>query len=182
MLWWYVLKKLGSTSGFSLIELLIVTSVAVILMMAAAPSFTQLLDNLQLESAANRLATQFKQTRFEAIRRNQKLYIHNLGMASPTKNTWCVLVTANTTAPPSCAHEQVISGLHGDAFSRLSISNSKVRLSVDPVRAITGSGTAYVLTSPGMGAGVSVEVKISSKSRVRVCSVGQVVGFEDCGP
>ncbi|MGR5144858.1 GspH/FimT family pseudopilin [Photobacterium sp. DNB23_23_1] len=174
------MKKLGSASGFSMIELLIVTSVAVILIMVAAPSFTQILDSQQLGSATNRLALLFKQARLEAIRRNQELYIHNLDMAVPTKNSWCVLVTASATTPASCAFSQVISSLHGESFPRLSVKGSKARISLDPARAITGSGMAYTLTSPEMGAGVSVKVNISSKSRVRICSVGTVVGYESC--
>ncbi|WP_197068607.1 GspH/FimT family pseudopilin [Photobacterium gaetbulicola] len=176
------MRKLGSASGFSMIELLVVTSIAVILMLAAAPSFTQLLDTQQLESATNRLAVQFKQARLEAIRRNQVLYIHNLEMSTPTKNSWCVLVTTSAVAPVTCDLTQVISSLQGDAFPRLSISNTKSSVNVDPSRAITGSGMTYSLTSPDMAEGKSVDVKISSKSRVKVCSVGTVTGFEKCGP
>ncbi len=62
-----------STHGFSLIELCITTTVAVLLVASAVPSLQGLLDRQRLQGAAARLATDVQQVRTDAVARNDAL-------------------------------------------------------------------------------------------------------------
>ena len=172
--------KLRETKGFTVVELLVVTAVAVILVLAAAPSFTQILDAQQMRSVSERLALNFKQTRLEAIRQNKEIYIHNLNMDSPNVGSWCVLVTESAGTPASCAVTQVIRRLDGERFPRITAYTTVSALRLDPARAIVGSGMSYVLKRQDMADDESVQVVISGKSRVTICAKGGVSGYEAC--
>ncbi len=62
--------KPRSTSGFSLLELVVVTAVILILLGVGLPFFTQAYRDYQLNDAATQVAGILKAARLEAIRRN----------------------------------------------------------------------------------------------------------------
>jgi type IV fimbrial biogenesis protein FimT len=59
-----------SSSGFTLMELLVVISIAMVLMGIAIPSFLSWLPTLRLSSAARQVATDLQIARMRAISRN----------------------------------------------------------------------------------------------------------------
>ncbi len=63
-------ERLDGSSGFSLVEALVVVFVVGLTTLAAAPSFTTQLSKLRLESTATDIANLMRQTRLRAIRDN----------------------------------------------------------------------------------------------------------------
>ncbi len=68
--------KPRATSGFSLLELVVVTAVIFIILGVGLPFFTQAYRDYQLNDAATQVAGILKATRFEAIRRNAPVPIN----------------------------------------------------------------------------------------------------------
>jgi type IV fimbrial biogenesis protein FimT len=83
-----------SKLGFSLIELLIAISIAAILLVMAAPSFTSFLNANRVTSQANELLATFQIARIESIRRGVSVVVcgsSNANSAAPScsgSSTW----------------------------------------------------------------------------------------------
>lgn len=63
----------GCSTGFSLIELMVVVSLIAILASLAAPSFTGLIERYRVESARDNLVSSAQLARIEAIRQGQRV-------------------------------------------------------------------------------------------------------------
>lgn len=65
--------------GFTLLELLVGLTVVSILLLTAMPSFTQFIQNTRVETATEDLFNAVQLTRTNAITRNQRVTMRNLG-------------------------------------------------------------------------------------------------------
>ncbi|BBM00709.1 GspH/FimT family pseudopilin [Microbulbifer sp. GL-2] len=65
--------------GFTLLELLVGLTVVSILLLTAMPSFTQFIQNTRVETATEDLLNAVQLTRTNAITRNQRITMRNLG-------------------------------------------------------------------------------------------------------
>ncbi|QFT53480.1 hypothetical protein FIU95_02680 [Microbulbifer sp. THAF38] len=65
--------------GFTLLELLITLAVLSIFLLIGLPSFTQMLQNTQLQTAAEEFFASVQLTRTNAITRNQRVTMRNMG-------------------------------------------------------------------------------------------------------
>lgn len=83
-----------SNAGWTLIELLIVLTIATILMLLAHPSFTQLIDKQRIDTAARDLFSSIMLTRSEAIRRNKRVDLAPIDGVD-WRNGWSIFVNAN---------------------------------------------------------------------------------------
>lgn len=76
--------------GFTLVELLVTLSIAVILMGIAVPSFQQLISSTSMTSQANEFETALNFTRSEAVKRNTRVSLckSRSGTACITTGGW----------------------------------------------------------------------------------------------
>lgn len=79
-------KTPNTSSGFSLIELMVVVSLIAILASLAAPSFTGLIERYRVESARDNLVTSAQLARVEAIRLGQRVVMRR--KADCPNNDW----------------------------------------------------------------------------------------------
>lgn len=87
--------------GFTLLELMVAVSVLAILTVAAAPSFSDMLQRYRLRGAADEVASLLANARAEALMRNRDVSVVFTGSGSD----WCV---GATSAPePSAAGDAV---------------------------------------------------------------------------
>ena len=123
-----------ASAGFSVVELVVSTSVMLILTAIAIPTFMRSLRTYQLNDAATRLAAMLKFTRFEAVRQNKKV---SLLMAPPASGSgWIVWTGPSTDTGASPTEKQTL--IAGFA--------SLVTAGFPPGPTIAGSGTPTVLS------------------------------------
>jgi type IV fimbrial biogenesis protein FimT len=119
-----------ATRGFTLIELLITLVIAAILVSLAAPSFRNLILDLQLSNAANDLITDIYLARSEAVTRNQEVVIcatTDPMAANPTcltggkewRTGWVVCVENDLTPEDDCDPGEPILARHAALDNRI---------------------------------------------------------------
>lgn len=92
--------KPTASSGFTLIEILIVIVVLAIILALGVPSFVDTLDKRRLTNATKSLTSQIQQARTFSILLNRPVVVV-FEVASPTN--WCLGVTDNSTCSCSTA-------------------------------------------------------------------------------
>jgi type IV fimbrial biogenesis protein FimT len=147
-------------TGLTLLELAIVLAVLAVLGTLALPSMGAHLAHTRLQAAAQALADDITNARFEAAGRGQALHVEPVAGAS-----WCWAVSAT----PGCACGQV----QACQLHRVSAADhAQVRLlQAQPARLDpTGTalaGTVAVLESPR---GERLRVEVSALGRARLCA------------
>lgn len=168
--------------GLTLIELAIVVAIAAIVVAAAAPSFTALIDARRLDGAATRLAADLQLARSEAIARNRPLRLSLVAGDGAT----CWIVHSGSAADCSCdAAAATCAGgarairsvvLPGD--ERVSVAGNVASIVFDPLHGTsTPTGTLRVVGARG----AAVHHVVNVVGRVRSCSPGgAVAGYSPC--
>jgi type IV fimbrial biogenesis protein FimT len=72
-------KSIHYGKGFTLIELMMTISIAVIVLTIGVPSFTQTINNSRLTTNINELVTSLNYARSEAVKRNQPVTVRKTG-------------------------------------------------------------------------------------------------------
>lgn len=148
--------------GLTLIELMIVLAVLAVLGALALPSYGARAQRARLQGTAQMLATDVAQTRFEAARRGQPLYLQSAGAGS---DGWCWAIA--TTAGCPCGQQQACELSHVAAADHPGVSLADpLDLRFDP-DGNAGSRAAVRLSSRG---GETLRVEVSALGRARVCS------------
>lgn len=93
------LKARYSASGFSLIELMVVLTVAAILLTIGVPSFSALIENQRMTTTVNNLFAAVNLTRAEALQRGARVDLAPLDGES-WENGWAVFVDADGDQVP----------------------------------------------------------------------------------
>jgi type IV fimbrial biogenesis protein FimT len=89
-------KSIHYGKGFTLIELMMTISIAVIVLTIGVPSFTQTINNSRLTTNANELLTSLNIARSEAIKRNIQIFVRRKGNASQNWDSgWDVFIDLN---------------------------------------------------------------------------------------
>ncbi|PYP89635.1 MAG: hypothetical protein DMF61_02910 [Blastocatellia bacterium AA13] len=151
--------RIASEAGFSIIELLIVTAFAAIIMTMTVMTFQKGLERYQLRGTAARMAWQIERARSIALKYNQTL---TLGFTA--QNTQFGL----TCACPEAASE----------LSNLSVSNNN-SLSAYPTLTIKGNGTIQA-TAPTITIddrkGRRISITINNAGRTVVGDITESTG------
>jgi type IV fimbrial biogenesis protein FimT len=129
--------SLPRQSGFTLIELMVVITVALILLGIAVPSFQTVVNSSRLTSAANEMLAALQTARTEAIRYNLRAMV--------------CLSTNSNTATPTCAGSGATNAIGWIAFTDVdkssaynSSTDKLLRVAtVNPVVQIRGSAAVY---------------------------------------
>ncbi|MDP1902193.1 MAG: GspH/FimT family pseudopilin [Rubrivivax sp.] len=152
------------TAGLTLLELAIVMAVMAVLAALALPSLGAQLAHKRLQSAAQALADDITNARFEAAGRGQALQLEFEAGAA-----WCWAVTAT----PGCACGQA----QACQLQRVrSVDHAQVRLlqaralRLDPAGTAPGGEVALLESARGE----RLRVEVSPLGRPRVCAVAGV--------
>lgn len=86
-------QKLKNISGFTLLELMVVVTIAAILMAIAIPSFNEAIRNNRLTTYANDLVTAMNVARSEAVKRGVPVFVRSSG--ANWENGWDVFIDIN---------------------------------------------------------------------------------------
>jgi type IV fimbrial biogenesis protein FimT len=158
--------------GLTLLELMIALAVLAIVASLTLPSFSSATERARLKSAAQTLAADLAEARFEAAQRGQPLYIDYGG-----GNDWCWAVA---TAPGcSCGQAQACqlkTVRAGDHAGIALLEAGAVRL--DPAGATEGETSTALFQS---SRGESLRVELTPLGRTRICTPqGNVSGYPPC--
>jgi type IV fimbrial biogenesis protein FimT len=156
--------------GLTLLELVIALAILAIVATLALPSFGAGAERTRLRLAAETLASDLAEARFEAAKAGRALHLP--AQAGPA---WCWAVA--TTPDCGCAAAAPCQLKAERAASHAGVTLVEVRAaSFDPGGAATGGGA--LLRS---GRGEELRVELSPLGRPRVCAPGgAVVGYPAC--
>ena len=169
--------------GLTLLELAIVVAIAAILVAAAAPSFTALIDARRLDAAATRLAADIQFVRSEAIARNRAL---RLSVIAGTDAS-CWVVHSGAAADCRCSandgavcggEARAIKGVALAAAERVGVAGNVGSIVFDPLHGTsTPTGTLRLTSARGR----AVHHVVNVVGPVRSCSPeGAVPGYPAC--
>ena len=163
--------------GFTLIELMVVVALGAILLMLAAPSFTNFLAKRRVEGVASELATDLQYARSEAVQRNAVVRVifgtscYAIHVAGTTDATSC---TSLGTGAVNVKTVQLTSATTvGLAFTS---NNSKAFIEFDPVRGMAIDSTAadasghIDVTSPSSSGNWQLRELVTKVGRIKTCS------------
>lgn len=160
--------------GLTLIELVIVLGIAAILVAAGLPSYADMTSRHRLAMAAQQLAMELQQARYEAVQLNRPVYV---GFRAGPQ--WCFAVSQEPacdcagTLPAACAQRR------GDAQSYGGVAMEQAQSVVfDPRLGQAGVPLAATLR---LGERIA-EVQLAGSGRARACArQGDLPGLPRCG-
>jgi type IV fimbrial biogenesis protein FimT len=149
--------------GFTLIELAMALAVMAVLATLALPSLGARLDRQRLQGAAETLAADLAEARFEAAKRGTTLFVESADAAEG--NAWCWAVA--TQAGCNCGQPQACQ-LHATRSS----DHPGVRMTGGLSVQLDPSGTALTAQSARLEGlkGDRLRVELSTLGRPRICA------------
>jgi type IV fimbrial biogenesis protein FimT len=109
-------------SGFSLVEMMVVTGVAVLLLSIGVPGFRTLIENQKLTTTVNDFFSAINLVRSEAIQRGARVDMMPLDGGSDWTKGWIVFADNNDTRKPDIGDEIIFT--HGPAAGGLAIEDN----------------------------------------------------------
>lgn len=135
-----ILKK---SAGFTLVELMMVIAILAILITIGIPSFTTLIKNNRLTSAANNLAGAVHFARAEAVRRNLDVHVSAVEVGNPGKG---LRVWFDTDEDNGFDDGEELRVLRFPAAPFVVAASDEIELSVNARGVMTGTGADNKLT------------------------------------
>ncbi|MGV3740843.1 MAG: GspH/FimT family pseudopilin [Burkholderiaceae bacterium] len=111
----------GFPSGYSIVELMTVLTIAAIFLAIGVPAFQGLLDRMRIAAAANDFFAAVTLTRSEAIRRGRRMDLLPAD-GRDWKNGWMILVDANLNQKADAGEEVVLA--HGPVHADIQIRHA----------------------------------------------------------
>ncbi len=134
--------------GFSLIELLVVLSIAVILLGIGVPNMQQYIVSTRLATAANEFFTALNVARSEAVRRGQQVTVITNGTAGSRDWTtgWTMFVDTNANGTLDAGEEVLRVGAALDApMTVMGSANFGTVIAFDSTGRLTSGGGSFVI-------------------------------------
>ena len=159
-------------AGLTLLETMVAVAIVAVLASLAVPGFGATLARLHLKSAAERVAADMAEARFEATRRGQAIHLH-----FEPGTAWCYAVATapgcGCGAPQACQLRQALGRDHaGVVMARAE------DLHFDPAAGTASIPAAVQLHS---SRGETLQVEMTRLGRARVCAPAHgVPGYPAC--
>lgn len=181
----------STSSGLSLIELMVTLLVAVILLGSAQPLFAELIDTRRLSGATDLIRSQLQFARSEAIKQMRPMVATYL-MSNSTdwrigirEESVCDTSITDPDAPDACSipgpDGRSLTILDGRDFRGISASANRPATEFNPIHgSAMGTNVTLTLTTPG---GKEARVIIGNIGRIRTCSPAgnqRIVDFPPC--
>ena len=171
--------------GFTLIELMTVVAVAGIVMTAALPSLSGVIETRRIEGVATQMASDLQFARSEAVLRNQSVRVTFQADAAGAAACYVVHTGSagqcqcNASGPAHCEGDaQAIKTVALDSDQRVSLQANVATMVFDPLHG-TATPTAMLRITGTQGRAVHQVVNIMG--RVRSCSPQAAVsGYRAC--
>jgi type IV fimbrial biogenesis protein FimT len=159
--------------GLTLIELMVVLAITAVLMTLAVPSFGAQVSRQRLKSAAEALAADLAEARFEAARRGSALHVQ---FAQGPAWCWSVATTSGCDChvPQQRCQVKAVQSAEHPGVSLAQSSNALF----DPANGSSvGNGTALLRSARGD----ELQVGLTRLGRVRVCAPqSAALGYPRC--
>jgi type IV fimbrial biogenesis protein FimT len=200
-------EGLGSSGGFTLIELMIVMVIVAIGVTLAVPTFENIAQKRQTTSEAEQLAAFLGLAQSEAIKRNEEVSINLtttsdgiqcVGLVFGTADCDCIIKIPDSDTPPnnSCHFDGILQYMNVDEFSKSSMlsyakysSDSYRNFTFDPVRGfmttadLASSLNARTFLIESTSADYQLQVEVSVVGQIRIVNsdcTKQVPGYPGC--
>lgn len=166
-------KKIEASKGLTLIELLVVIAILGIVTAIGLPSFKSIMNNSRLTTNANMLVASLNLARSEAIKRNTKVYVANVGSAEQTwENGWNVFIDGNgdKTFDPNNDKDILLKTYQAlDSNYTLRVGGMiKSKLAYKPNGLLSGLGDSFRLCTADADINNSRKITLNSIGRARV--------------
>jgi type IV fimbrial biogenesis protein FimT len=152
--------------GLTLIEIVVALAVLAVLGTLALPSFGARMDRERLVSAAEALAADINEARFEAARQGQPL--HLVASGGPA---WCWQVTSLPDCPCGSGQACTLRSARDTDHPGVSL-RSNTQLTLNAQGRADSPGAAFELANTR---GLALRVSVSAMGRAHVCSRGGAV-------
>ncbi len=155
------------SSGFTLLELIIVIAIIAILAALAVPSFKTTVEKQRTIGTAEAVLADLRWARAEAIKRNLKVRVTFI-----TGSSWSYTINVDPTGSNT-----LLKTVNGSDFpsTTLSAAFGGVYTTFDPIRGTNPNNGTATIASDNFSAGVIV----STLGRIRICGIE---GYEACPP
>jgi type IV fimbrial biogenesis protein FimT len=158
--------------GLTLLEMMVAVAIVAVLASLAVPGFGATLARLHLKSAAERVAADMAEARFEATRRGQAMHLHFEPGAQ-----WCYAVATAPAcgcgSPQPCQLRQTLGRDHAGV-----VLEHAQDLHFDPAAGTASIPAAVLLRSSH---GETLQVEMTRLGRAKVCAPeSEALGYPRC--
>lgn len=157
-------------AAFTLIELLIVITIVAVLAAIAYPNFANFIERQKLVSSAERLSSDLRWARSEAIKRNESVTID---FVDGNNGSWNYIISDE---------DGVIKSFTASDIADYSIISMTQNFGADDTgfSPVIGNAIENGTVSFVSGNGSDLQVILSMLGRVRICSNAGLMGYETC--
>lgn len=156
--------------GFTLLEAMIAVALVALVGTLALPQFSGSAERARLKAAAETLASDFSEARFESARRGRGLHVEFM-----PGNAWCWSVSTNAgcgCGEAPCRLKATLAGEHAG----IGLVDARSAHFQDDGSAPDGAGALFESTR-----GEQLKVELSVLGRSKVCAPGgKVAGYPAC--
>ncbi|CED70645.1 putative type IV pilin [Aliivibrio wodanis] len=163
--------------GFTLFELVLTTAVISILLMAAAPNFSRLIEQQEIKRLSGEVEGFFIQAKSESVLQNKSLKVFYI----VESNDWIISLNPEGSTIGSIADIKLssLSYIQSQDYPNLFISSSVLSLTFNPVRATPHMPASFLIYK-----NTNEKLKLSIHNitgRITVCGEGGVYyDFKSC--
>jgi type IV fimbrial biogenesis protein FimT len=159
-------RRSRHSRGLTLIELMIAIAVVAVLMSLAVPSFGSALQRQRLKGAAQVLATDLAEARFESARRGQPLHV-----VFKTGADWCYTMAADASCDCRVAQACRLRTARAEDARGVHLVEAPTA-SFDPAGGASAASAAVLQTANGE----RLRVELSPLGRARICAPEGAMG------